>query len=65
MQVMRPGVAEGRVEGPPYHCDVNAMRALFPASGWEWPPPLYARVPHPRGWAELAVVLAHRGERGS
>jgi len=65
MQVMRPGAAEGRVEGPPYHCDVNAMRALFPASRWEWPPPPYARVPHPRGWAELAVVLAHRGELAS
>jgi hypothetical protein len=60
MQVIRAGAAEGLVEGPPYHCDVNAMRALFPASRWEWPPPPYTRVPHPRGWGELALVLVHR-----
>jgi len=62
MQALRTGAAEGLVEGPPYHCDVNAMRALLPASRWQWPPPPYARVPHPRGWGELAVVLAHCGE---
>jgi SAM-dependent methyltransferase len=60
MQVARAGAAEGRVEGPPYHCDINAMRALLPASRWQWPAPPYARVPHPRGWGELAVVLTHR-----
>ena len=60
MQVLRAGAAEGLVEGPPYHCDMNAMRALFRASQWEWPPPPYTRVPHPRGWEELAVALAHR-----
>ncbi len=57
MQVPRPGAAEGRIEGPPYHCDVNAVRALFDASRWTWPAPPYARVPHPSGAAELAVVL--------
>jgi hypothetical protein len=60
MQVLRAGAAEGLVEGPPYHCDINAMRALFPVPRWEWPPPPYPRVPHPRGWAELAVVLTRR-----
>jgi SAM-dependent methyltransferase len=60
MQVLRAGAADGLVEGPPYHCDINAMRALFPAPRWEWPAPPYPRVPHPRGWAELAVVLTHR-----
>jgi SAM-dependent methyltransferase len=65
MQVLRSGAAEGRIEGPPYHCDVNAMRALFPALQWEWPLPPYVHVPHPRGWAELGVVLVHRGEHAS
>lgn len=60
MQVLRAGAAEGLVEGPPYHCDINAMRALFPVPRWEWPPPPYPRMPHPRGWVELAVVLTHR-----
>ena len=57
MQVPRPGAAEGRIEGPPYHCDVNAMRALLPAPSWRWPRPPFERVPHPAGVAELAVVL--------
>jgi SAM-dependent methyltransferase len=60
MQAPRPGAAEGRVEGPPYHGDINAMRALFPSSLWDWPAPPYAAVPHARGWAELAVVLQRR-----
>jgi SAM-dependent methyltransferase len=59
MQVSRPGATEGLIEGPPYHCDINAMRALFPEAQWGWPAPPYARVPHPRNkWTELAVVLA-------
>ncbi|HVL37467.1 MAG TPA: methyltransferase domain-containing protein [Burkholderiales bacterium] len=57
MQALRPGAAEGAIEGPPYHCDINAMRALFPASRWAWPKPPYPRIAHPRGIAELAVVL--------
>ena len=60
MQVSRPGAAEGRIEGPPYHCDINAVRALFPETQWEWPAPPYPRVPHAGTWAELAVVLRHR-----
>lgn len=57
MQVERDGRREGRVEGPPYHCDVNAMRALFAAPAWDWPPPPYARLAHPSGTAELQIVL--------
>jgi SAM-dependent methyltransferase len=57
MQLPRPQAAEGYVQGPPYHCDINAMRALFPQPGWSWPKPPYARTTHPRGLAELAVVL--------
>ncbi len=57
MQAPRPGAHEGRIEGPPYHCDVHAMRALFEGSRWHWPKPPYPRVPHPAGISELAVVL--------
>lgn len=60
MQAPRPGAATGQVEGPPYHCDINAMRALFPAHRWEWPKPPYAVVPHPMGTTELAVPLVRR-----
>jgi methyl halide transferase len=56
-QVARPGAATGSIEGPPYHCDINAMRALFDGTRWQWPAPPYERVPHPMGLAELAVVL--------
>ncbi len=53
-QALRPGAAEGRVEGPPYHCDINAMRALFSADRWTWSKP-----PYPRGDEDdhLTVVL--------
>ena len=49
--------ADGFVTGPPYHCDIHAMRALFPSSRWSWPKPPYERVPHPLGAHELALVL--------
>jgi SAM-dependent methyltransferase len=51
------GAAEGAIQGPPYHCDINAMRALFPEPLWTWPKPPYPRTSHPRGLAELAAVL--------
>ncbi len=57
VQFPRPGAATGAIEGPPYHCDINAMRALFPEPRWKWPKPPYPRTSHPRGLAELAVVL--------
>lgn len=57
MQAPRPGAAQGLVEGPPYHCDINAVRALFPSTRWQWPAPPYERVPHPMGAAELAMAL--------
>lgn len=57
MQARRESAGEGVVEGPPYHGDINAMRALFPASRWQWPAPAYPAVAHERGWFELAVVL--------
>lgn len=57
VQMLRPGATEGSIQGPPYHCDIHAMRALFPADRWAWPKPPFARVEHPAGMAELAVVL--------
>jgi methyl halide transferase len=60
MQCLRPGAAEGRIEGPPYHMDIQMLRALLPSSEWAWPPPPYERVPHPIGWVELAIVLTRR-----
>jgi methyl halide transferase len=60
MQCQRASAAEGRIEGPPYHLDVHALRALLPSTQWDWPAPPYARVAHPAGWAELAMVLTRR-----
>ena len=57
MQCLRPGAAQGLIEGPPYHLDIHMVRALLPASRWQWPAPPYAAVPHPSGWNELALVL--------
>jgi SAM-dependent methyltransferase len=57
LQLPREGAAEGFIQGPPYHCDINGMRALFPDSRWVWPKPPYPRTPHPAGIAELAVIL--------
>jgi SAM-dependent methyltransferase len=59
-QLPRPEAAVGRIHGPPYHCDINGMRALFPDRLWDWPRPPYERVEHPLGMAELAVVLLRR-----
>jgi hypothetical protein len=59
MQTERQGSADQQVLGPPYHCDINAMRALFPASRWGWPKPPYSVVPHTIGreWAVRLVRL--------
>lgn len=58
MQAPREGAREGRIEGPPYHIDIHALRALLPATDWEWPAPPYPAQPHPsKGWFELAVML--------
>jgi SAM-dependent methyltransferase len=61
MQAPRPESAHGFIEGPPYHCDINAMRALFPATLWEWPKPPYARSENTRiERTELAVELTRK-----
>ncbi len=60
MQCRRDSAVEGRIDGPPYHMDINAVRALLPQAQWAWPAPPYAAVPHPAGWTELALVLTRR-----
>lgn len=61
LQALRPLASEGFIEGPPYHCDINAMRALFPATHWDWPKPPYPQIENPGlERAELAVVLVRR-----
>ena len=58
MQVLRPAASEeGLIQGPPYHCDINGMRALFAEPGWTWPKPPYAKVLHPMKVHELALRL--------
>lgn len=61
VQFPRPAAAQGAISGPPYHCDIHAMRALFPEPQWRWPKPPYPRTTHPQGLEELAVVLEKRG----
>ena len=53
-QVARAGAASGLIEGPPYHCDINAMRALFTARHWQWPKPPYPNGGH---GGHLSVLL--------
>lgn len=50
----------GQAGGPPFHCGLEAMRELFPASRWTWPETPPRPVPHPKGWQELAMVLTRR-----
>jgi hypothetical protein len=50
----------GVVGGPPFHCDMDDMRALFPASLWDWPDILPAVVAHSPGRVEQPALLRHR-----
>lgn len=61
VQVEREGRRQGFIEGPPYHCDVNAMRALFASNAWQWPKPPYASFAHRSGFAELQLLLTRDG----
>ncbi len=51
--------AQGFIKGPPYHCDIHAMRALFPSDRWEWPKPPYPMLASGPA-RELAVILTRR-----
>ncbi len=50
----------GREGGPPFHCDLAAMRRLFSAERWEWPEMLPAPVEHPRLFTEQPAALLRR-----
>jgi methyl halide transferase len=50
MQSDRPG-------GPPFHCDIGAMRRLFAIPAWTWPKTMPERVEHPSGLTEQPAVL--------
>ncbi len=61
LQMIRPAASEeGVIHGPPYHCDINAMRALFPEKTWIWPKPPYDKIKHPTLSHELVVRLVRR-----
>jgi len=49
-----------RAGGPPFHCDLTAMRELFPTSAWVWPEALPPVVEHSPGLAEQSAVLRSR-----
>jgi hypothetical protein len=53
---MQTGVAGG----PPFNCDVNAMRTLFPPTAWSWPATLPEPVHHPSGRSEQPAILRRR-----
>jgi trans-aconitate methyltransferase len=50
MQTNRPG-------GPPFHCDLGAMKKMFTTDAWKWPASEPERVDHSTGFFELGVVL--------
>lgn len=49
-----------RSGGPPFHCDLAAMRDIFGAGLWHWSDDQPLAVPHPSGVRELGYLL-HRG----
>ena len=65
---LRPGgrlfilfMQTGKPDGPPFHCGMTAMRALFDTAHWDWPTALPAELPHPSGiGAEQPAVLLRR-----
>ena len=52
----------GQAGGPPFHCELADMRALFPAERWAWPDEIEVRTAHPsrEGLHELGFVLMRR-----
>jgi SAM-dependent methyltransferase len=53
-------VQNDRRSGPPFHCDIAAMRRLFAEPAWQWPDVLPERVAHPSAVAEQPAVLRRR-----
>ena len=50
----------GMEGGPPFHCDVTDMRALFSALRWDWGEDESLHSPHPSGRFELGYRLIKR-----
>jgi len=50
----------GKEGGPPFHCALPDMQALFPVNHWLWPGQLDKEVPHPNGLFEYAGILTRR-----
>ncbi|MFN3188907.1 MAG: hypothetical protein ACE361_00155 [Aureliella sp.] len=44
-------------EGPPFHCDLQAMKELFPGERWSWLGEQFT-LGHPSGMKEVAINLA-------
>ncbi|TWU47052.1 methyltransferase domain-containing protein [Rubripirellula reticaptiva] len=67
---LRPGgklfacfMQSDKAGGPPFTCDISAMRRLFEEPTWQWPDdPVAAaeRVEHPSGMHELAYILTRK-----
>jgi trans-aconitate methyltransferase len=63
---LRPGgrlfilfMQTGKDGGPPFNCDLAAMRVLFDSAHWDWPDALSEMVPHSSGvGTEQPVVLS-------
>ena len=55
MQCRKEGAAVGQIEGPPYHLDIHAVRALFPADRWDWTKPPYECDPAPASGRRLGT----------
>lgn len=53
MQTQREG-------GPPYHCDLGEMRALFPEHHWHWEQHVNERLEHPNDLHEHPFYLTRR-----
>lgn len=49
-----------RAGGPPFHCALPDMRALFPETRWHWEGTPLREVPHPNGLFEYAAELTRR-----
>lgn len=50
----------GNAGGPPYHCDIEAMKTLFHNDHWQWPEDDPIISEHPRGIHELGIYLTRR-----
>ncbi len=65
---LRPGgrlfalwMQTGRAGGPPYHCGLDEMHALFAPARWRWLELPQRTVPHPIGFFEYAAILERLG----